>query len=124
MEENNGRVIEQSDNTEKITIVSNKFDLYTVLAVIAASAMAVFGNLLVVMNPRSIIWNFWVTLAGMVVIVLCVYLEITKKNLSFFKLPLWMKIAFWVGIYVFITNLFGYFNTIGAFYWLQPPIKP
>jgi len=86
--------------------------------------MAIFGNLLVVMNPRSIIWNFWVTLAGMVVIVLCVYLEITRKNLSFFKLPLWMKIAFWVGIYVFITNLFGYFNTIGAFYWLQPPTKP
>ena len=93
MEENDGRVIEGPGSTEKITIVSNKFDLYTVLAVIAASAMAVFGNLLVVMNPRSIIWNFWVTLAGMVVIVLCMYLEITKKNLSFFKLTLWLKIA-------------------------------
>ncbi|NLI40613.1 MAG: hypothetical protein GX421_05485 [Caldisericales bacterium] len=124
MPENNEKIIERPDNAERIVITSSKFDLYTILAVIAASAMAIFGNLLVVMNPPSIIWNFWVTLAGVVVIGLCIYLEMTKKNLSFFKLPLWMKIALWVGIYVFVTNLFGYFKMVGAFYWLQGIPRP
>ena len=106
MAEDIGKKLEEQtmESTKKVKAFFAGLDQWTAIAVIAAFVMALFGNFFVFFTV-GIGWNFWITLAGAIVIGAMIYLEITQNKMTFKTLPLWMKVAFWVGVYVFVTNL-------------------
>jgi|GEM_PF-980296 len=114
-----GKKVEEQaqESTKKVKAFFAGLDQWTMIAVIAALVMVFFGNFLAVANPFSLSWNFWITLACAVAIGAMVYLEMTQNKMAFKDLPLWLKTSLWVGIYVFITNLFGF---IAMRSWFSP----
>ncbi len=115
-----GRKIDATatETTKKVKSFFAGLDLYTTIAVIAALAMALFGNFFVVMNPFILAWSFWACLVGAIVIGFAIFMEITQNKISFMNLSLWMKVSLWVGAYVFITSLIGYIRF--ASLWMSP----
>ncbi len=110
MEEEITKNIEQTvqEGAKKTKSFFAGLDLYTAISVVAAIVMAIFGNLLAVVNPPSLRWNFWICLLCAVAIGFAVYSQTIKNKIPFKSFHLLMKIALFVGLYVFITTLLGF----------------
>lgn len=116
MEEEITKNIEQTvqEGARKTKSFFAGLDLYTAISIIAALVMAFFGNLMAVVDPFSIRWNFWICLLCAVAIGFTIYMQITKNKIGFRQFPQWMKFSIYIGVYVFVTTLFGFIRWMSA----------
>ncbi len=112
-----GRKIDATatETTKKVKSFFAGLDLYTTIAVIAALAMALFGNLFVFLFYVSHWFTFTIVVLGALAIGFAIYMEMTQYKMSFGNLPLWMKVSLWIGVYVFVTFFIYFIKIMSTF---------